>query len=125
MALLPEFENHTEWVRRELEALAPTLSDPPTLEELRGLRGHLSPAVRDYFRRLAVRAEVAAVALEMLAGGELADVRWDDEDVDPIAYAAAVEEVRRMLAGGEAGADRHDGEKTRWLVAPAESAGSV
>ena len=107
MALLPDFENHPAWVRRELEALAATLGDPPTPEELRALTGRLSPAVREYFRQLAVRAEVAVVALEMQASEELADAGRGAADVDPIVYAAAVEEVRRMLAGGKS-ADARD-----------------
>ena len=81
--LLPDEENLPAWLRAELDALRDVLGPAPHIDALHEARRRLSPHARAHLRELAVRAMVAEEALRMLASGELADVRFSDDDVPP------------------------------------------
>jgi hypothetical protein len=78
--LLPDEENLPAWLRAELDALREGLGPAPHVEALREARRRLSPAARTYLRELAARAIVAEEALRMIASGELADVRFAEDE---------------------------------------------
>jgi hypothetical protein len=81
--LLPDEENLPAWLRAELDALRDALGPDPPIDALREARRRLSPRAREHLRMLAIRAMVTEEALRMLASGELADVRFDDDDDAP------------------------------------------
>jgi hypothetical protein len=87
--LLPDQENLPAWLRAELDALRDGLGPDPQVDALREARGRLTPRARAYLRELAVRALVTEEALRMLASGELADVRFAEDDDAATPPAAA------------------------------------
>jgi hypothetical protein len=78
--LLPDEENLPAWLRAELAERREECDPFPQIEALRAARRRLSPRARAYLRELAVRAVVTEEALRMLASGELADVRFDEDE---------------------------------------------
>ena len=89
--LLPDEENLPAWLRADLDALRDGLGPAPDVDALREARRRLSPRARAHLRALAVRAMVAEEALRMLASGELADVRFTDDDEEAEANAPGAE----------------------------------